>query len=51
MDHELVLENCSSVAVYTLPNSITYLKVVKYLNVGLSTVITVNPICEALLEG
>ena len=31
MDHELVLENSSSAAFYTLPNTIIYLKAVKYL--------------------
>ena len=30
MDHELALDNSSSVSVYTLQNTITYLKVVKY---------------------
>ena len=31
MDHERVTENSSSAAVYTLPNTIIYLKAVKYL--------------------
>ena len=31
MDHDLVLENSSSAAFYTLPNTIIYLKAVKYL--------------------
>ena len=35
MDHELVLGNSSSAAVNTLPNTIIYLKVVKYLNIRL----------------
>ena len=33
MDHEVVPENSSSAAVYTLPNTIIYLKAVKYLNI------------------
>ena len=33
MDHELALENPSSGALYTLPNNIIYLKVIKYLNI------------------
>ena len=35
MDHKLILENSSSAAVYTLPNTIIYLKVEKYLNITL----------------
>ena len=34
-DHDLVLENSSSAAVYTLPNTIIYLKALKYLNIRL----------------
>ena len=30
MDHELVLQNSSSAPVYTLKNTITYLKAVNY---------------------
>ena len=33
MNDELVLENSSSAAVYTLPDVIIYLKVRKYLNI------------------
>ena len=32
IDHKLVLESSSSAAVNTLPNTIIYLKAVKYLN-------------------
>ena len=32
MEHELVLENSNSAAVYTLPNSIIYLNAIRYLN-------------------
>ena len=35
MDHDLVLENSSSAAAYTLPNTIIYLKALKYLNTRL----------------
>ena len=35
MDHELVLENSSLIAVYTLLNTIIYLKAIKYLNIRL----------------
>ena len=35
MDHDLVLENSSSAAVYTLSNNIIYLKALKYLNIRL----------------
>ena len=35
MDHKLVLESSSSAAVYTLLNTIIYLKVIKYLNIRL----------------
>ena len=35
MDHKLVLGNSSLAAVYTLPNTITCLKTIKYLNVTL----------------
>ena len=35
MDHEIVLENSSSAAVYTLRNTIIYFKAVKYLNIRL----------------
>ena len=35
MDHKLIQENSSSAAVYTLPNTIIYLKVEKYLNITL----------------
>ena len=35
MDDEFVLENYSSAAVYTFPNTIIYLKAVKYLNIRL----------------
>ena len=35
MDHKLVPENSSSAAVYTLPNTIIYLKAVQYLNIRL----------------
>ena len=34
MDHNLVLENSSSGAVYTLPNTIIYLSAMKYLDLG-----------------
>ena len=33
MDHELVLENTISAAVYALSNNIVYLKAIKYLNI------------------
>ena len=33
MDHELVLENSKLAAAYTLPNTIIYLKAMKYLNI------------------
>ena len=36
MDHEHVLENSSLAAVNTLPNTIRYLKAVKYLNIRLT---------------
>ena len=32
MDHEIIRENSNSAAFYTLPNTIIYLKVVKYSN-------------------
>ena len=32
MDHKLVLENPNPPAGYTLPNTIMYLKAIKYLN-------------------
>ena len=35
MDYELVLENSSAGAVYTLPNTIIYFGAVKYLNIRL----------------
>ena len=35
MDHKLVLENSSSAGVNTLPNTITYLMAIKYLNIRL----------------
>ena len=35
MDHQLVLENSSLAAVYTLPNTIIYLKAIKYLTIRL----------------
>ena len=35
MDHEHDFENSSSAAVYTLSNTIMYLKAVKYLNIRL----------------
>ena len=35
MNHELVIENSSSAAAYTLPNTIIYLKAIKYLNISL----------------
>ena len=35
MDHELVLENSNSAAIYTLLNAIIYLKAMKYLNSSL----------------
>ena len=35
MDHKLVLENSSSAAVYTLSNTIIFLKTIKYLNIKL----------------
>ena len=34
MDQKLVLENSSSGAVYTLPNTIIYLSAMKYLDLG-----------------
>ena len=36
MNPELVLENSSPAAVYTLPNTIIYLKAIKCLNIRLS---------------
>ena len=30
MDHKLILENSSTAAIYILPNTIMYLKAVKY---------------------
>ena len=33
IDHELVLENSCSAAIYVLPNTIIYFKAVKYLNI------------------
>ena len=38
MDHDLVLENSSSAAVYTLPNTMIYLKAIKYLNFRLGQI-------------
>ena len=35
MNHELVLENSSLAAAYSLPNTIIYLKAIKYLNIRL----------------
>ena len=35
MDHEPILENQSSAAVYMLPNNTIYLKAIKYLNIRL----------------
>ena len=35
MDHKLALESSSSAAINTLPNTIIYLKAVKYLNITL----------------
>ena len=35
MDHQLVLENSSLAAVYTLPNTIIYLKAINYLTIRL----------------
>ena len=35
MDHQLVLENSSLAAVYILPNTIIYLKAIKYLTIRL----------------
>ena len=35
MDYELVLENTSLAALNTLPNTIIYLKALKYLNIRL----------------
>ena len=35
MNHELVFENSSSAGLYTVPNSIIFLKVIKYLNIRL----------------
>ena len=35
MNHKLVLEDSSAAAAYTLPNAITYLKAIKYLNIRL----------------
>ena len=32
MGHEIILENSNSAADYTLPNTIMYLKAVKYIN-------------------
>ena len=42
MDHKLVLENSSLVAVYTLPNTIIYFKVIKYLNIRLRQIYYVD---------
>ena len=38
MEHEPVLENSSSAAVYTLLNTIIYLKAINYLNVTLTQI-------------
>ena len=35
MGHHLVLENSSSTAVYTMPNTIIFMKAIKYLNIRL----------------
>ena len=35
MNHELVLKNSSLAAAYSLPNTIIYLKAIKYLNIRL----------------
>ena len=35
MDHEFAPENFSLAAVNTLPNTVIYLKAIKYLNIGL----------------
>ena len=42
MDHELVFENSSSTAVYTLPNTIIYLIAVNYLNIRLRQIYLTN---------
>ena len=38
MDHGNVLGNPNSAAVYTLPNTIIYLKAIKYLNIRLTQI-------------
>lgn len=38
MNHELVFENSSSAGLYTVPNSIIFLKVIKYLNIRLKEI-------------
>ena len=35
MEHKLVLENSNPAAFYTLPNTIIYLKAIKYVNIRL----------------
>ena len=42
MNHELVLENSSSAAANTLPNTVIYLKTVKYLNIRLRQIYQTN---------
>ena len=42
MDHGLVPENSSSAALNTLPNTIIYLKAVKYLNIRLRQIYETN---------
>ena len=42
MDHELILVNSSSADVNTLPNTIIYLKAVKYSNITLRQIFLTN---------
>ena len=42
MDHKLALENSSSAAVNILPNSIIYLKALKYVNIRLRQIFKTN---------
>ena len=42
MDHELAFENSSSTAVYTLPNTIIYLRAENYLNIRLRKIYLTN---------
>ena len=42
MDYKLVLDNSSSAAVYTLPNTIIYLKAIKFLNIRLRQIDLLN---------